>query len=64
MILTVKSNPKNYAKEVFIDELKVGIFEQMNSNSNLYSFMSTCPNERLTGDHYIIIGKHLNMYNA
>lgn len=41
----------------------VGIFEQMNTDNELYSFMTKCSHDKLTGDHYLIIGEHLNKLN-
>jgi hypothetical protein len=63
MKIEVVKHPKTDLNEVFIDGLKVGVFEQMDSQSNRYSFASTCSNEKLTGDHYIVIGQHLNNLN-
>jgi hypothetical protein len=52
MKIEVVKHPKTDLNEVFIDGLKVGVFEQMDSH-----------HEKLTGDHYIVIGQHLNNLN-
>jgi len=63
MTLIVKKHQKIGTNEVFIDDLMVGVFEQMTPNNDIYSFMSKCSHDRLTGDHYIAIGEHLNKLN-
>ena len=63
MKLDVIAHPKSQVNEVFIDGLKVGVFEQMDRQGP-YSFMSKCSHEKLTGDHYILIGQHLNKLNS
>ncbi|MGK2231305.1 MAG: hypothetical protein ACI92O_000463 [Colwellia sp.] len=64
MKLKVIMNTRNKSEEVFIDGINVGIFERLNLDSKAYSFMSNCSLEKLTGDHYILIGRHLNLHNA
>lgn len=59
----VKTHPKTGINEVFVDGMKVGVFEQLNTDSPLCSFVSCCSHEKLTGDHYIAIGQALNLYN-
>jgi len=63
MILQVKKHKTINIKEVFIDGLMVGIAEQMNPDNDTYSFMLKCSHDKLTGDHYIEIGKCLNEMN-
>lgn len=63
MKLLVKKHPANGADEAFVGSLKLGIFEQMTPGSDLYSFMTNCSHDKLTGDHYIAIGEHLNELN-
>lgn len=63
MKLDVVVHPKTQVIEAFIGSLKVGVFEQMDRQGP-YSFMSHCPHEKLTGDHYILIGQHLNTLNT
>ncbi|MEH6454751.1 MAG: hypothetical protein V7749_00385 [Cocleimonas sp.] len=63
MALVVKKHQKTGTNEVFIDALMVGVFEQMTPNNDTYSFMAKCSHDKLTGDHYIAIGEHLNKLN-
>lgn len=63
MEIVIKKHPTIGTNEVFIDGLMVGVFEQMNPDNDTYSFMSKCSHDKLTGDHYISIGQHLNQIN-
>lgn len=63
MALEIKKHPTIGTNEVYIDGLMVGVFEQMNPDDDVYSFMSKCSHDKLTGDHYIEIGEHLNKLN-
>jgi hypothetical protein len=63
MALTIKVHPTIGTNEAFIDGLMVGVFDQMNPDNDSYSFMSKCSHGKLTGDHYIAIGEHLNKLN-
>lgn len=63
MKLLIKKHPTIGTNEAFIDGLMVGMFEQMNPDNESYSFMSKCSHSKLTGDHYIAIGEHLNKLN-
>ena len=47
--------------EVFIDGVNFGVFDQVEKNGP-YSYFPR-RQERLTGDNYIAIGKHLNEIN-
>jgi hypothetical protein len=64
MLLKTVKHPSTGINEAFIGDLKVGVFEQMNPDNDVYSFMTKCAHDKLTGDHYIAIGKHLNKLNA
>lgn len=64
MKLVVIAHPKTGVKEAFIDGLKVGVFEQLDSESEKISFVSGCSHEKLSGDHYILIGQHLKSLNS
>lgn len=64
MKIEVVQHPATQVNEAFINGLKVGVFEQIDPENNSYSFFSRCPQEKLTGDHYIAIGQYLNKLNA
>ena len=64
MIVEIKKHQKTSVNEVFIGGFLVGVFEKMNPDSGLFSFMSKCSHDRLTGDHYILIGQKLNEVNS
>lgn len=64
MKVEIVKNEKTHTKEAFIEDLLVGVFEQMTPQSDIYSFMSKCPHEKLTGSHYIAIGEKLQELNA
>jgi hypothetical protein len=64
MKLTIKKHPSIGTNEAFVGDLMVGIFEQMTPGSDTYSFMTKCSHDKLTGDHYIAIGKGLNKLNS
>ena len=61
MIATTKKTKLD--TEVWIGNLKVGAFEQMNPSSPAYTFLKSCVDDALTGDHYIAIGRKLNELN-
>lgn len=63
MELVIKIKKSTGANEAFIDGVFVGYFEQMNPDNDNWSFMFKCSHEKLTGDHYIAIGEHLNTLN-
>ena len=63
MKVEVIPHPKTGANELYIDGIICGMVEQVSLDGESYSFMPTCPHERLTGDHYIAIGKQLNKMN-
>lgn len=63
MEIAVKKNLKLGGKELFIDSKKVGVLEVIDCKIG-YTFISTCPHENLSGDHYILIGNKLNEINS
>ena len=63
MKVEIQKHPKTGVNEAFIEGLLVGVFEQMTPSSDVYSFMSKCSHEKLSGDHYIAIGQALNELN-
>lgn len=48
--------------EVIIDDVNYGVFDQV-ENGGHYAFFPK-RNDRLTGDHYILIGEALNKLNS
>lgn len=63
MLIKVKLNKDTGAKEAYIDDRLIGYFEQMTPFDEKWSFMTKCSHDKLTGDHYIAIGKELNNLN-
>ncbi|MGI2115563.1 hypothetical protein ACRWQL_00785 (plasmid) [Shewanella sp. HL-SH4] len=55
MELVIKQHPTIETNEAFVNGLMVGVFEQMNPDNDVYSFMSKCSHDKLTGHHYIAI---------
>ena len=47
---------------VVIDTVNFGVFDQINTDNNMYSYFPR-KTDKLTGDHYIAIGKALNEIN-
>ncbi len=64
MKFEVKVQVRTQLEEVFIDGQKVGAFVKLNTDNDQCTFVNTCPHEKLTGDHYILIGQQLNLRNA
>ncbi|WP_417671204.1 hypothetical protein [Pseudoalteromonas tetraodonis] len=63
MEITVIKNNKLGGKEVFVDGIKVGALDVINWQKG-YTFISMCPHEELTGEHYVLIGNMLNELNS
>jgi len=64
MQVVIKKCPKTETNEAFIDGLLVGVYEQITPCSDVFSFMSKCSHEKLSGDHYIAICQKLNELNS
>lgn len=59
MKVTITENPRNGSVAISIGDLKLGSFDEMDGRYSYYPSNT----HRMSGDHFIAIGKALNSYN-